>query len=212
MPLSALLAAACPLTCGPVVVDNEVYFSIELEEKEDTDSNTTTTEITTEVNTVPVGLVMSVTPQISESDTVTLNVRPTITRIREFIDDPGVALIAANLGVSAANAVNRVPVVQVRETETVLRVVSRQTAVLGGLMQDRRTRSDDGTPGLSELEEVGGVFEARDRQSVKTELVIFMRPTVVRSANLDGDLNQFRAFLPQNIQPATALPTPLTSP
>ena len=79
-------------------------------------------------------------------------------------------------------------------------------------MQDRRTRSDDGTPGLSELEQVGGIFEARDRQSVKTELVIFMRPTVVRSATVDGDLRQFRAYLPKNLQPASALPTPLKSP
>ena len=159
------------------VVDNEVYFTIQLEEDEATDTTAAKTQITTEVNTVPVGLVMNVTPQIDASDTVTLNVRPTITRIREFVDDPGVALIAASLGVAAANAVNRVPVVQVRETETVLRVASRQTAVLGGLMQDRRTRSADGTPGLSELEEIGGLFEARDRQSVKTELVIFfLRP------------------------------------
>jgi len=194
------------------VVDNEVYFTVELEEREDTDSNTTTTEISTEVNTVPVGLVMSVTPQVSDSDIVTLNVRPTVTRIREFVDDPGVALIAANLGLQATNVVNRVPVVQVRETETVLRVVSRQTAVLGGLMQDRRTRSDDGTPGLSEIEDFGGIFRARDRRSVKTELVIFMRPTVVRSASLDGDLASFRSLLPRNLPRANGLSTPLVLP
>ncbi|MCP5150832.1 MAG: pilus (MSHA type) biogenesis protein MshL [Ectothiorhodospiraceae bacterium] len=193
------------------VVDNEVYFTIELDEKEDDETNTTRTEIKSQVNTVPVGLVMNVTPQVNDSATVTLNVRPTITRIREFVDDPGVAIIAAIVGVAAQGAVNRVPVVQVRETETVLRVNDRQVAVLGGLMQDRRTRSNDGTPGLSDIQEVGGLFEFRERDSVKTELVIFLRATVVRSPSLDGDFSGFRQYLPENQRSAEPMPTPFKS-
>ena len=191
------------------VVDNEVYFTVEVKESEDVDTGDITQEITSNVNTVPVGLVMTVTPQINAADSVTLNVRPTITRIREFVNDPGVAIVAARFGgLGAANIINRVPVVQVRETETMLRINSRQIAVLGGLMQDRRSRQDDGTPGLSDLDQVGGLFEFRDRESVKTELVIFLRATVIRTPDVNGDLRGFAPLLPGNIPTAAPLPTP----
>ncbi len=78
-------------------------------------------------------------------------------------------------------------------------------------MQDRRRRKNDGTPGLSDLDEVGGLFEFRDRQSVKTELVIFMRPTVIRTPDVNGDLRHFRQFLPRNLRDAAPLPTPMKS-
>ena len=165
-------------------------------------------EVDSQVNTVPVGLVMNVTPQINVSDMVTLNVRPTITRIREFISDPGVAIAAASFGVAVES---RVPVVQVRETETVMRVGSGQIAVLGGLMQDRQSRDRDGVPGLSDLDGIGGVFENRDYNSVKTELVIFLKPTVIRAPSVEGDLKAFRQFLPENLESFAPLPTPIES-
>ena len=168
-----------------------------------------TQEVRSSVNTVPVGLVMNVTPQISDADAVSLNIRPTITRIREFVNDPGVAIVAARLGADAAKTtVNRVPVVQVRETETMMRVGSRQVAVLGGLMQDQRTRGDDGTPGLSRLRVLGPLFGFRDRRSVKTELIIFIRATVIHTPSVAGELRAFRAFLPQRLPPAETWPAP----
>jgi MSHA biogenesis protein MshL len=198
------------------VVDNEVYFTVSLDERESTQVGVPSRiTVTSTVNTVPVGLVMSVTPQVDERDVITLNVRPTITRIRDFVNDPGVAIIADRIGGAAANVANRVPVVQVRETETVLRVPSRQIAVLGGLMQDRRTRTDDGTPGLSDIGrveglDVGGLFEFRDRDSIKTELVIFLRASVIRSPSVDADLADFRRFLPENLpRQREPVPTPL---
>ena len=191
------------------VVDNEVYFSVEVKEEEDAESGDVTQEVRSTVNTVPVGLVMNVTPQISDADAVSLNIRPTITRIREFVNDPGVAIVAARLGAAAAKTtVNRVPVVQVRETETMMRVGSRQVAVLGGLMQDQRTRADDGTPGLSRLRVLGPLFGFRDRRFVKTELVIFIRATVIRTPSVAGELRAFRAFLPRHLPPAEAWAAP----
>ena len=191
------------------VVDNEVYFSVDIKEEEDAESGDLTQEVRSTVNTVPVGLVMNVTPQISDAGAVSLNIRPTITRIREFVNDPGVALIAARLGADAAKTtVNRVPVVQVRETETVMRVASRQIAVLGGLMQDQRTRADDGTPGLSRLRVLGPLFGFRNRRFVKTELIIFIRATVVHSPSIEGDLRDYRGFLPRHLPPADQSPAP----
>ncbi|MGI9334133.1 MAG: hypothetical protein ACR2RL_13375 [Gammaproteobacteria bacterium] len=195
------------------VVDNEVYFSIELdEERDDTNvlNDVTRVTVTTEVNTVPVGLVMNVTPQVDSRDIVTLNVRPTITTVREFVEDPGVAITAARLGVAnQIAATNRIPVVQVRETETVLRVGSGQIAVLGGLIQDRAIKDDSSIPGLSEVELIGDLFKFRDRQQVKTELVIFLRPVVIRTPSINADLRAFKNYLPQNVRLERAIPTPL---
>lgn len=179
------------------VVDNEVYFSVNVKEEEDAETGDVTHEVTSTVNTVPVGLVMNVTPRISEADAVSLNIRPTITRIREFVNDPGVAIAAAGLPAGfAAAAVNRVPVVQVRETETMMRVESGQVAVLGGLMQERRSRAGDGAPGLSRLGFLSPLFGYRDRHFTKTELIIFLRATVVRSPSIEGDLRDYRYLLP----------------
>jgi len=185
------------------VVDNEVFFTIEFEEEEDEDANTEEIRIESTVNTVAVGLVMNVTPQINARDTVTLNVRPTITRILRFVPDPGVQLFANRLG--AANVVNQVPVVQVRETETVLRINSGQIAILGGLMQDRIRRGTEGIPGLSDIPAFGELFQSRNNEFVKTELVIFLRPVVVRNASIEADLTDFRRYLPENLPRAEPL-------
>jgi general secretion pathway protein D len=196
------------------VVDNEVYFEIEI----DTTQSETQTLTTVESNarTVSVGLVLTVTPQISESEAVTLNVRPTITRVREFVDDPSVPIALANAQAAAllagltpvdVDVANKVPVVQVRETETVMRIGTGQLAVLGGLMQDQRIVDDESVPGFSEVPGVGELFKFRDRQQVKTELVIFLRPTVIRSPDIGRDFSSFQRYLPKNIQDNEALPS-----
>jgi MSHA biogenesis protein MshL len=173
------------------VVDNKVYFTVEVTPGElDSDGNLTTRPLyTTTVQTVPIGFVMAVTPQISESDQVTLNVRPTISRIIGYVFDPNPTL-AEN------NVINRVPEVQVREVESILKVTSGQIGVLGGLMQDTLDKSTAGIPGLSRLPFIGNLFSYRDDTADKTELVIFIRPAIIRQASLNGDLAHLRDLLP----------------
>lgn len=193
------------------VVDNEVYFELSIDTVQDGGGGSLTT-VDTDVRTVSVGLVMSVTPQISESDAVTLNIRPTITRVREFVDDPGVAIALAN--VPGVDVANRVPVVQVRETETVMRIGTGQLAVLGGLMQDRQAKDDEEIPGFAEIPAAGELFKFRDREQTKTELVVFLRPTVIRVPDVQRDLSGFRRYLPENLENQEALPAsvkPLTA-
>jgi MSHA biogenesis protein MshL len=186
------------------VVDNEVYFEISVDTSQN-DTQTVTT-VDSDVRTVSVGLVMSVTPQIGENEAVTLNVRPTITRVREFVDDPGVA-VALAIADSSLDVSSQVPVVQVRETETVMRVGTGQLAVLGGLMQDRRFKDDESVPGFSEVPALGELFKFREREQSKTELVVFLRPTIIRSPDIERDFSNFQRYLPKNIQDNEALPS-----
>jgi general secretion pathway protein D len=91
--------------------------------------------------------------------------------------------------------VNRVPEVQTREMESVLRVQSGDIAVLGGLMQDTRNDASDEVPGLNRAPVVSNLFKYRNDSSQKSELVIFLRPTVLYDASLDGDFRALRSSL-----------------
>ncbi len=168
------------------VVDNRVYFTVDVEQT--LDEGVTNTVFDSQINTVPVGLVMTVTPYIGADDEVLLNTRPTVSRILGFVEDPNPSL--ADAGVT-----NEVPEIQVREMESLLRVNSGQVAVIGGLMQDSIDQSERSVPGLGNLPLVGNLFSYRDDRVEKTELIIFLRPTVVDQANLDGDMKRFRQYL-----------------
>lgn len=177
------------------VVDNEVYFTTDVEVSQGTTAGGVTTAlavIETQVNTVPVGFVMSVTPFIDENDVVTLNVRPTISRIVSSVIDPNPEL--ANAGVTS-----EIPVVQVREIESVLKINNGDTAVIGGLMQDQINKQETGVPILSSLPFVGNLFSYQDDEYVKSELVIFIRPVVMHDASLTGDLKDYRKYLREEL-------------
>ncbi len=182
------------------VVDNLVYFTIEAETTStDSGFNTTYTSV---VHTVPVGFVMSVTPQINDTDTVILNIRPTISRVISFVQDPNPAL---------GDVESSVPQIQVREMDSLLRINSGQTAVLGGLIQDAVDLSRVGTPVLSELPGIGDAFSYRNNRVSKTELVIFLRPRVIRDASVTSDLSDYQQYMP-NQQQISSEPERLTKP
>ncbi|MBF0420972.1 MAG: pilus (MSHA type) biogenesis protein MshL [Magnetococcales bacterium] len=158
------------------VVDNEVYFTVEKNEKSVNGEQMTT--YTSKVHTVPIGLVMHVIPQISPEDDVSLIVRPTITRIVDYAQDP-------NPDLSKTDVVSRVPKIQVRELESMLTLHSGQVAVIGGLMTNVANQNDKDMPGFKELPVLGGLFENRTKSFSKTELVLFLRPSVLHA---EGDL------------------------
>jgi MSHA type pilus biogenesis protein MshL len=184
------------------VVDNIVYFTTEVQINE-TETRSRET-YTTEINTVPVGLVLSVTPQISQNDVVMLNIRPTISRVIDFKNDPNPAL-------AAADTVNRIPEIQVREIESILKINNGDIAVIGGLMEDVIDQKKKGVPVLSHLPLVGDLFSYRDDNYSKTELVIFLRPVVVKQASLAGDLQDYQVYLPNPAQPDRLPPTGLNN-
>ncbi len=168
------------------VVDNRVYFTTTV--TTDTTQGVSTSTIETEVHTVPVGFVMSVTPQISSDKMVTLNARPTISRIVGFVRDPNPTL--ADAGVESL-----IPEVQVREIESMLKIASGDIGVIGGLMQDTVNHSTSGLPGVARVELLGDLFSYKENSFRKTELVIFLRPVVIHTASVTADLDDFGRYL-----------------
>ena len=176
------------------VVDNNVYFTI----KADTTQNqtTTATTFTTTLNQVPVGFVMNVTPQISDTDAVLLNIRPSISRIVSYVNDPNPALKATAANGFDKDIVSKIPVIRSREMESVIRIANGNIAVMGGLMEDTLTNTDNAVPGISRFPGIGQLFTQRDDAVQKTELVIFLRPVVVKDASIEGDYSNYRSNLP----------------
>lgn len=185
------------------VVDNNVFFTIKVTPAILNANGVPTTPATYEshLETVPVGFVMSVTPQISDTDEVTLNVRPTITRVVGKVKDPNPAL-------ATANVTSEVPVIQARELESIMKVNSGQIAVMGGLMQDSVDNAKDSVPVLGRIPLLGDLFSYRNENTTKTELVIFMRPVVVKDASINGDYKDYRYILPGQTPDTEPYPVP----
>ena len=118
---------------------------------------------------------------------------PTISRVIDTVLDPNPAL-------AEAGTTSEIPVIRIRELESVMMVNSGQIAVLGGLMQDANQSVDSGIPLLSDIPYLGEPFTYKSRDYQKSELVVFLRPTVMRQPSLDGQLRDFRPYLEQEYQ------------
>lgn len=170
------------------VVENIVYFEVDAETTTGALGAAPVTTVDTTAKTVPVGIVMSVTPQIDANGVITLNVRPTISRFIRDIPDP-------NPQLALAGTTNNVPQIAVREMESVLRMTDGQIGVLGGLMQDQTQDKDAGIPGVKSKGFFGNLFKSTSAQYSKTELVIFLRPIIIGEPSLEDDLREYKQYL-----------------
>jgi general secretion pathway protein D len=118
---------------------------------------------------------------------VSMDVRPTISRILDYVNDPNPAL-------AQANVISQIPEIQTREIESLLRVKSGDIAVMGGLMQDVINKSSDEVPFVGRIPWFGNLFKYRNDTHTKSELVIFLRPVVIRDASLDGDFHDYKSI------------------
>lgn len=167
------------------VVKNLVYFTVEADSS--AEGGVSQTTYTTEIHSLPVGFTMSVTPFVTDSDEVILNVRPTISKKVDSVKDPNPSLTVIQ---------SEIPVIQEKEMSSVLRLRNKQTAVIGGLIEDYNANLKTGTPGVSEIPFFGDLFSVRDDNANKKELVIFIRPIIVENPDIDaGDLKSVAKFL-----------------
>ena len=170
------------------VSEDYVYFNV----KSDTTTTAnvgTTVGVTTTPQSVSVGFFMSLTAQISDGDTVTLNVRPSISSISDLKRDPN-PIIPSNIP-------NYIPQIRTREIESMMRIESGDIAVLGGLMEDRLDNRNGRFPLLGDIPLLGEIFNTRNNSSSKTELVVFLRPTVIKDASVNGDFGTLKSSLPR---------------
>ncbi len=175
------------------VATNRVYFEIDLNRETDDDTGDTTLEVETDIRSVPEGVLINVQPSIDiDSRTISMFVRPTVTRIVNRVADPGVQFVAGSSGI-----VSEIPEVNVQEIDTVIRVHSGQPVVMGGLLQDRMSNTNEGVPVLSDVPLMGNLFKTQRDFIQKTELVIFLKATILDNpaeSVHDVDRDLYRAF------------------
>lgn len=113
---------------------------------------------------IDVGVKLYVTPTITESQFVTLKIRPEVSNV------------ASTLKTSTGNTI---PIVETTEAETKVMVKDGTTIVIGGLMKDEITLSKQSVPVLGSVPILGALFRNRSDRIKKTELVILMTPHIV---------------------------------
>ena len=119
-----------------------------------------------------VGLTLRVKPQISENGTVKLQIYQEVSRL-----DP------ASINSATGLITNK------RSIESSVLVEDGAIVVLGGLLQDDYGNSQERVPGLSEVPIFGNLFRAESRSRKKTNLMVFLRPVVVRDGAATGGLS-----------------------
>lgn len=186
------------------VTEDLVYFTLSANFTPGSSGSAPTFTLTSTPNTVSVGFVMGVMPQIGEGEEVTLILRPTLSRVVGYVEDPAVPIYLAqarNDGLNLSEISSRIPQIQTREMESVIKVRSGDTAVLGGLMRDDVSGTTDQTPFIGSVPGLGELFKYKKKTTSKSELVIFLRPTVVASASLTGDHQAFEPHLSEALRP-----------
>lgn len=175
------------------VATNRVFFEVDLSRETDDDTGDVTLEVETDIKSVPEGVLINVQPSINlDNNTISMAVRPTVTRIVRSVQDPSVQFVAGNSGI-----VSEIPEVNIQEIDTVVQVRSGQPIVMGGLLQDNINATQNGVPVLGEIPVLGSAFRRQKDSLKKTELVIFLKATVVGAPadtihNADRDL--YKAF------------------
>ena len=111
-----------------------------------------------------VGIELDVTPQINADNDVRLDLRQEVSSIVGPVSDKFNELI-----------INK------REIKTTITVASGEIAVLGGLLDDNERRTIQKIPLLGDIPILGELFKSRGKSRVKTNLMIFIRPTILRS-------------------------------
>ena len=177
------------------VTDQEVYFNTSVTDTINQDTGTTTgRSFSATPQTIDVGFSMNVLPYITEDDNIFLNLKPTVTRVLDYRRAP--TLTASGANTSAGD--NLVPIVRVRELESVMSLRDGEIAVMGGLLEDRTGDSNTSVPGLAELPGVGNLFQKKNETTFKTEFVVFIKARVIRNPSLHGDYADYRDLLPNS--------------
>lgn len=165
------------------VAENKVYFEVDVTSTTTGSPPSTDVTVDSTVHTVPEGVLINVMPSIDlAKNSISLQVRPTVTKITEYVDDPAVAYIAATLGAAGSTISSQIPVVNVQEVDSVVKMGSGQMIVMGGLLQDSSSSSSEALPVLGETPVIGNLFRNQGDKVSKTELVIFLKATILNDA------------------------------
>ncbi|MFA5092334.1 MAG: secretin N-terminal domain-containing protein [Candidatus Omnitrophota bacterium] len=129
-----------------------------------------TTVTSDNVQFVDVGLKLGVVPTIGADGFITMKIKPEISSVKEYL--------------TTSNG--KVPIVQTSQAETVVKIKDGNTLVIGGLLKNTDERKSSGLPFISRIPVLGVLFGSQNKSKEKTELVIFITPTIITGASNIG--------------------------
>jgi general secretion pathway protein D len=131
--------------------------------------NAATASSNTIVNTVDyrnTGIILRVSPRVSANGDVRLEIEQEISNV-----------------VPSTNAsTSLTPTISERKVKSSISIANGQTVLLAGLIQDQKNENKSGIPLLDELQGIGNAFATQDNTKTRTELIIFIRPQIIRDA------------------------------
>ena len=161
-------------------VGTDDYFITGISGSNSSSSNTTGTNGTT--NQIPTltltpffsGIALDVTPQIDAADTITLHIHPSVSNVTEKVKDVDLGSVGSFRLPLASASIN--------ETDTVVRIPDGHIVAIGGLMQMEASRRGSGLPGADSNPLTSMLFGNRANSGRKRELVVLIKPSIIRSA------------------------------
>lgn len=156
-----------------ILTRNSQQATISLGQEVPLITNTRFDNVNGQINTVTyqsVGIILRVTPFITDDNKVEMIVSPETSELADRSQ-----WVSIGAGVSA-------PVINSRVADTVVVIPDGQTAVIGGLMSNAKSESENKIPILGDIPGLGMLFKRKIKDNTKTELVIFLTPHIVRDA------------------------------
>jgi MSHA biogenesis protein MshL len=145
----------------------------------------TPTSVAPQISNIFSGISLDVTPQIDADGNIALHIHPLVTSVAS-------RPVGFNLVGVGAQSVD-VAAINVSESDTMVRTQDGNIVVLGGLMKVELNKGRSGIPGLADAPLIGGAFRNSATDTIKRELVILIKPTIIESGkNWDQDLQATR--------------------
>ncbi len=155
-----------------IKVGSDEFFVTDV--SSNTSSNSVSTTTAPDITLTPFfsGIALDVTPQISEQDEVILHIHPSVSEVTDQTKNITVGGQTQQLPLAFST---------VRESDSVVKARNGQVVVIGGLMQNSSGTDDAGVPGVKDVPILGSLFKQSRKVNTRSELVILLRPIVVKS-------------------------------
>lgn len=166
-------------------VGTDEFFVTEVSTNSTTSGTSTTTTPTVTVQPFFSGIALDVTPQIDEHDNIILHIHPSVSQVSTVNKE-------IRLGSSIGTFTLPLASSTVSETDSVVRARDQQIVAIGGLMKQTQNDDHSQVPGLGDMPGIGHLFRQTNQASMKRELVILLKPTVIQSDGWSQDIQDSR--------------------
>jgi len=153
-------------------VGTDEFFVTEITSSSSTTGSTTTTAPTVTTQPFFSGIALDVTPQIDDADNIILHVHPSVS----VVTSSDKVLNLGALGIYSLPLATST----ISETDSIVRLKDSEIAAIGGLMKRESRDAGSGVPGLGDIPGLGNFFKNSNASRLKQELVILLKPTLIK--------------------------------